>query len=420
MAQADAGKLILEFPTLGGVSNPNGLSSAIYVYDCADSACSTSNQDATYGYVTNVEHWSKSQGGPGGPPPAVWVVLNRTGVDQYFQFWQQIASTSQWQNCIMHVTAAGSLGTDSTCVGINQQAGLSVAGAEPFWGVGALFSNRPTVPNGPSNPLTTNTVPTDSGVTFENSSSNSKVCLNLSINGSAGNPGTGCTTSTSSSLVQKIPNTASSNTYSLPNINNGVNGGRGAVWYVKNKNGWKQNWSYPAAQGSQDYSTVFEYTLWPYANNSTPGTWTFDISLVNGFNVGGNMIANKDMVCAIAQTEGGQPYFMLYKAGSTMASFPNTAKTISQQCPKGEQVSGTGCISLCALTGQADQCCPKSDGYNASNCTAPPSSTWVQDIDGNSTSVYSWAFEDYRGTFTCEAGANVTFQIVDAVAQPLK
>jgi hypothetical protein len=49
----------------------------------------------------------------------------------------------------------------------------------------------------------------------------------------------------------------------------------------------------------------------------------------------------------------------------------------------------------------ANQYCCANAYNNAASCTLPSTTDYVTNIDGNSTRVYSWAFEDYRGTFTC-------------------
>ena len=426
---AVTGKLLLEFAAMGPVDssghpygtlpNPNGLNSTIYLYDCTDSTCSTSSQRATNGYITNVVPWKKSQKGPGGYAPSSWVFLDLTGNDQYYNFWQNNPSSPNiWQSCMLHVTSSGGLGSDSTCVGINTSAGASVQGAQPFWGVGALFNKATSSPAGPTNPKASNVLPTSQnvGITFENSTSNSNVCLGISGNLVSGIPNKNCTLNTGPRQnVQKIPNAANKNTYVIPNPLDGINSGVGQVYSVTP--GKTHTWSsFYLTRKGVNFSTQFEYTLWPYTKNATPGTWTFDISFVNGFNVGGKLIANNDLACTISGSEGGASYLWFYPVGTVMASFPNTPQVQSAQCPKGEAVGSQGCVSLCNLTGDPAQCCPPgSDYYPASNCTAPPTSQWVENIVNNSTSVYAFSFQDYRGTFTCEAGASVTFQMVDAV-----
>lgn len=162
--------------------------------------------------------------------------------------------------------------------------------------------------------------------------------------------------------------------------------------------------------------------MWPEQDQCTTGPTTIDISLVNGFNVGVSLTPDRDTVCSIADTEGGVPHFVLYKAGIPMAVFPKDPNaTIHDICPAGtmtpmDQVEKYGCYSACSYANYTndsnkDQICCAGDYHSVSACTEPPTLPWVKSIDENSTRVYSWAFDDWRGTFTWEPTAKFTFTL---------
>lgn len=169
------------------------------------------------------------------------------------------------------------------------------------------------------------------------------------------------------------------------------------------------------------YATNLEWTIWPEQDDRTPGPTTIDLSLVNGFNTGVGLVPDRDTVCSIADTEGGEPYFVMYPAGVVMASFPSSQDTtLGQACPAANQTTDsdgakTGCYSACTYAvvtnQQVDEMCCRADYNTASVCTLPPTMPHVQDIDAHSERVYSWAFQDYRGTFTCEPTAKFRFRV---------
>lgn len=152
---------------------------------------------------------------------------------------------------------------------------------------------------------------------------------------------------------------------------------------------------------------------------TTPGPSTIDISLVNGFNIGAKLSPSQDTACYIANSEGGTPYFMLYKAGSTMATFPRKTLDLNAQCPSGSAIGSLGCFSACSYataynTSNVDAYCCLGDYNTPETCTQPPTTPYVKRVTGNSRRAYSWAFQDYLGTFTCEPGTSFTFTLIDA------
>ena len=117
---------------------------------------------------------------------------------------------------------------------------------------------------------------------------------------------------------------------------------------------------------------------------------------------------------------------------STRSSILNTLGPLMYLCPQENvaPISGgdeLGCYRPCSYAkyyhnGNQNQMCCTGNYNTPSQCTAPPTQPYVQDVDQNSTRIYSWAFSDWRSTFTCEPTASFTFEITDAyevIASPL-
>jgi len=405
-------KAVVDFPELG-YSNPTEgiyLSEDIYLYSCDDSSCETKTQLQDYGHITNVHRWPKSVGGPGGPVPATWVFLPLTDNQaQYFEFWQE--SLQGWQSCVLGITAEGGLdATATTCAGV-VPAPANVPDGVPSFSMGvAMFKNLP-IKTDPS-PIKTNTLPSR-GLTFINETGASTICLQ--------------TDSTFNhdecSGANKISKGGSPYVIDSSDLLTGANSKSGqVVGYQLEANGAWVNTGRDATSGTV-YATKLEWTMWPEQNQFTPGPTTIDISLVDGFNAGVALLPDRDTVCSVADTEGGKPYFVMYAANVPMAIFPKSPGTaLDKACPaenKAPDSSGaeTGCYSSCAYANihneKINETCCYAGYHSATACTLPPTLPYTQDIDENSTRVYSWAFEDWRGTFTCEPTAKFTFKIMN-------
>lgn len=424
--QAATSKIVVDFPVLG----TGQLSETIYIYACdTDASCASKTQVSDYGVVTNVHRWPKGTGGPGGPPPATWVFLSVfENIAQYFEFWQQGASG--WQSCILGVTADGDLDTTATsCIGVVPAAAKTVDGVPQFSMGAAMFpqASSQSDPSSNPNPHTTNTMPAR-GLNFVNQSSAANLCLQTDSSFEH----QGCSGSGATSIAKHATFTIDDSA-----LQDGSNSGLAQVMaYQKSNNA---RWIYTGRDASGlVYATNLEWTIWPAHEDYTPGPTTIDISLVNGFNIGVELVPERDTVCSIADTEGGSPYFVMYRAGTPMARFPShSTTTLDQVCPTANQAQDnssnpstgaskipianqptrTGCYSACTqatISNQqvAEMCC--SAPYNtASSCTLPPTTAYVQNIDANSDRVYAWAYQDYRGTFTCEPTAEFTFRLLD-------
>lgn len=416
-------KAVVGLPVLG----TGDLADDLYLYSCSDSTCSTITQLEAYGHITNVPRWPKGAGGPGGPVPQIWVFLPLTdGAEQYFQFWQK--SGDCWQSCILALNSDGSLNTAATtCQGTVYTAPTSTppsgATGVPSFTMGAAMFHGATCQTEPpsknntagTGPRDTNTLP-DRTLTFRNESTAQTICLQTDSTFEH----TDCVGAEQVTASQ--PYVIESAT-----LQNGYNSGVAQVMAYQNEG---PEWTYTGrglSQSAQVYATNLEWTVWPQHNKHTMGPSTVDISLVNGFNVGATLTVNTDTVVYIADTEGGVPYFVLYPANSTIASFPTISGTLESLCPPANQapISGPdklGCYSPCSYaryyqTGNVDAMCCEGDNNTPATCTAPPGQPYVQNVNGSSTRVYSWAFNDWRGTFTCEPTASFTFKIYDV--QPL-
>lgn len=400
-------KAVVDFPVLG----QGQMSDDIYLYSCGeDSSCKTKTQDQAYGHITNVHRWPKSVGGPGGPVPATWVFLTLTdSKDQYFEFWQE--SSQGWQSCVLGITADGGLDTaNTTCVGVVPAPAKVTDGVPSFSMGAAMFPNLP-IQNDPPTPSKTNTLPSR-GLTFINSTSASTICLQTDSSFEH----------EACSGANKISKGGSPYVINSSDLQDGANSGIGqiAAYQLTEGHPWENT---GMDSTSTVYATNLEWTFWPEQNQYTPGPTTIDISLVNGFNIGVTLSPDRDTVCSVADTEGGTPYFVMYKANVPMAVFPTNPISIGEVCPPEnfapiDKKLSTGCYSPCAYanrnkSGDIDETCCQGQYKSVSTCTLPPTLPWAQDIDENSTRVYSWAFEDWRGTFTCEPTAKFTFTLTN-------
>jgi hypothetical protein len=401
-------KAVLQLPDLGA----NGMADDLYLYSCANASCSSPTQLADYGHITNVPRWPKGNGGPGGAPPAIWVFVTIPDSGfKYFQLWQNNGTC--WQSCILGINAQGDVDNSSTtCLGVappTQNKGLSA------YSFGTATFDKAACATPPANRSETNTTPARS-LTFVNNTSARTVCLQT--DSSFEHPE--CTGAGANKVTSQSPYIIASS-----DLVNGSNSGVGQVSGVQVKDG--DEWLYTGrgtSVNAQVYATNLEWTVWPQHVHHTMGPTTIDISLVNGFNVGATLTPDQDCVCSVADTEGGVPYFVLYKAGVPMAEFPKPEATgLSLLCPQGSEApisqdNKYGCYSSCSkaryyLSSDQDQLCCDGVYNTAATCTDPPSRPYVQNINKYSTRVYSWAFNDWRGTFTCEPTASFTFSVTD-------
>ena len=396
-------KALVQFPILGADYGEETLSKDLYLFSCTDSGCTSKEQDKQYGHITNVEKWSKSVGGTG-TQPATWVILTLTDNDpSYFEFWQEVSGG--WQSCTLGITPEG--GVDDTvpnaCVGVNAVLDDKPNSVPAFTMGAAMFHGMTIQATAPVH-SEVNTLP-DAQVTIINNTSAQTLCLHENDFNDTDCTNGGHALQQGSSLV-----------YDKKSLENGANSDAAQVVAYK----WDQQsaWAGTGKDG-QVYATKPEWTIFPQHTQHTVGASTFDISLVDGFNVGVTLTPDRDIVCAIAYYEGGPNHFVLYKANEPMADFPvSKYNTLDRICPPEHQVpGGLGCYSACAyanLTGtNIDQMCCIGAYNTAATCTEPPKTDYVKDVEADSTGVYSYGYSDYRGTFTCEGSPSITYTLKD-------
>lgn len=393
-------KALVQFPPLG----QGELSQDLYLFSCTDSNCTTKDQVKEYGHITNVEKWSKSVGGPG-TKPAAWVILTLTDNEPaYFEFWQEVSGG--WQSCTLGVTAQGGLdGTmPNACVGVVPALDDKPNSVPVFTMGAAMFSEKPIQAAAPVH-SDVNTLP-DAQVTIVNNTSAQTLCVHENDFND-----TNCTAPGGHPVQKDSPLV-----FDTASLKDGANSAAAQIVAYK----WDEQsaWAGTGKDG-QVYATKPEWTIFPQHSNHTVGPSTFDISLVDGFNVGVTLTSDRDIVCAISYFEGGPNHFVLYKANEPMAIFPKSPNnTLIRLCPPENQVSGgLGCYSACSYAHitntDIDQLCCTGDYNTAQTCTKPPTTDYVKDVEADSTGVYSYGFSDYRGTFTCEGSPSITYTLTD-------
>lgn len=189
-------------------------------------------------------------------------------------------------------------------------------------------------------------------------------------------------------------------------------------------------------RSQQVYATKMEWTAFP-SEASDPGSvpagtadhtlgpTTIDVSLVDGFNVGAELAPDRDTVCAVSEFERGPLVFKLFPAGMPMGDFPTGLTTPEDDiCPTDFAVKvgtlQTGCYSQCSwanATGQSqdviDQNCCAGRFDTFDTCEGVIKDLYIKKVTDNSEGVYTWAYDDYRGTFTCDGTASFTFNVTD-------
>lgn len=422
-ATASASKVGIIFPTMPQTNaNANSyLNSDVFLYSCSDSSCSSLTQVPDYGHITAVTPWTTANGGPGGAAPTTWAFPTMANPsDQFFKFYQKTQDSSAWNSCILEVTQT-SLGQGTTCVGsVFSITTNSVQGftGTPTVSMGAsMFPSAAVSAPNPS-PVTKNTLPQRS-ITFVNGTQNYGLCISED-----NAKHVACLASTTLNVTASSPGVIPDAT-----LASGMNSALAHLDLTKlnSNSAWRHTGAY--GSGKQVYATKMEWTTWPKHYSSTMGPTTIDASLVDGFNTGVQLIASSDMVCGVSDYEGGPTYFASFPTGTVMGTFPKTPAPLTSLCPSGQIANNKGCYSACSYanvtqTNQAQLCC--SSPYNnpptfeAADgeypCTAPLTAPYVQNTTSNSSGVYTWAYNDWRGTFTCEATGSFTYKLIDYVS----
>ena len=431
---------LLDTPILGGPPTPDGyvMHRDLYLYECDDSSCTAPTQSKEYGHITNVEKWPTAIGGPGGNPPSTWVFLTlKDNQSSYFKLWEKsedVVEGTQWRSCVIEITADGKVGAGNTCTGLVVAAyngpGDKPVNFVPHFSLGmATFGKLGYSSTGPTPaPSEANELSARS-VKIVNNTSAAKICFATDGKATTHGECDGAQSAVKYYPYTKGPNIISKgSSYMLDasKLISGYNSGTGFLTdYLYESTG---KWA-PTGKTStgpderkQVYANPVEWTIYPEHAIHTPGPTTADISLVDGYNVGITLSVENDTVCSISYVEHGKQDFFLFKAGTVLGEFPtNKSAKLSELCPDGNHTpNGIGCYSPCskAHADGSDQntidemCCAGS--YNtAATCTAPAKSDYHEKIIKNSDRVYTFAFDDWRGTFTCQHSAQLVYTLTN-------
>ena len=439
---------VLDTPTLGGP--PAGgfeIHSDLYLYECDDSNCTAPTQSKEYGHITNVEKWPTAIGGctkPGDIPPAAWVFLTlKDNQSSYFKLWEKssgptiipsedpitendVLTPEQWRSCVMAITADGQVGAENTCVGLVAVAyngpGEKPDNFVPHFTLGIpAFSKSDYSTIGPTPAPSEENELSARSVKVINNTIAEELCL--ATDGSAATHGQ-C--DGAQSPVKHYPYTQGPNKISkgssymldASKLKDGYNSGTGFVTDYK----WGSTWAPTGWTSKAVYANPVEWTIYPEHAAHTPGPTTADISLVNGFNIGITLSVENDTVCAVAYKKNGPSDFLLFEAGTILAQFPsNKSAILHDLCPDGDGApGGLGCYSPCAMAhvngsdqDTIDKMCCAGKYDTTATCTAPDTSDYQEKIINNSKRVYTFAFDDWRGTFTCQHSAQLVYTLTN-------
>jgi hypothetical protein len=218
--------------------------------------------------------------------------------------------------------------------------------------------------------------------------------------------------------------------------------------------------------GYTAYGGRFEFAFYPQTMPSTyspvpfqggtlsTGVSTVDMSLVNGYNFGFTLYPTQPTICAISQQERGPSHYYLWSASNLLSTF--VAKT--SYCPSKQAVTvpvngakknagcqGDGTFATNTNSPWADAYACNPPSYNLETTCPPPASDpppydytpapippgapnpWrpysqnlaigkKDPITGGIIlyNAYTWPFQDFRGTFTCDGDAqNYLLEISD-------
>jgi hypothetical protein len=414
IAVANPTKALLIFPVFYPVP-PQNTAQTIYMYDCfTDSTCASPRQSSNYGYITNVPSFH-------GPGNATWVTLDTGGAHSYYKLWQNTGTPRSpvWQTCQLGILANGVVATDrtNTCVGPGKISSGSTAQVSQI-NMGVIKFPTPRSPIFPApSPHKYNDMPTRT-ISFENTTSDTDICMSRD---------TLITHVLCSGYNVMRINANTRYVYSI--AKNGENSRNAQVFGVKNTgNGPGTAWKKTGIVSYQ-HTNLLEWNMYPVEamSRTTPlnktdhsiGASTIDISLVNGFNTAVRLIPTEDIVCSVSKSEGGPSIFNLYPAGRPMASFPTSSLTkIKDICPLRFNAGQSGCFSQCALAHQKnlsqeqiDSNCCTGDYDTYATCNPVISHNYINAVTNHSQGVYAWAYNDYRGTFTCQADASFIYEV---------
>jgi hypothetical protein len=421
---------LLVFATGDSPSSTPPRLSPVYIYRCADKTCATQTQLTNSGYIYYTPTWQGING------TAPWGFLYKLGT---YALWQKEIpkkGNPVWRSCKATINSSGLDQTHTTCTGLSWtnsgtsddvvQLSVPAPDTNGFIIASGTLVPKPA-PKTPPSPNSTVSAPQRT-VTFFNKSSYDAICINpLGILSSTPCSGT----DTDSFKVAK----GKSYTYTIPAA--GANSQAAVVSGIRFAKGQA---FVPTGQNldvnvDPSYATRLEWTMWPQRTKNTTGVTTINTSLVNGYNVGFNFYPNADTICARAHSEGGASHFNVYPKARSMSQFPFHGGNPREYCPAGQVAHDSnnnvlGCYSDCSwatrnsASNQPQLCCIGNYANPPGSSPTPPAeacSTPDQISRPYSTALntevlkdgYTWAYDDYRGTFTCDGNASFSMDITN-------
>jgi|GEM_PF-5823975 len=408
-------------------SPPSSLN-AVYVYKCSDSTCKTQTQLDNSGYIYYTPTWTPPSPAPQLVGTAPWAFLYTPGT---YALWQT-DSSNHWRSCTVSINASGFDQANSTCPGLvwaNQsqtddttaQISLGAPDANGFIITSGMLIPAPA-PQSPPNPRG-NVLTPKRTITFVNKSSYASICINphgvLSSTPCDKKDVGSFQVAKGMSHVLKIPSAGADSKAAVVS---------GIKFSSKDKTFTPTGQNFSVAK-DPSYATRLEWTMWPQQKTNTTGVTTINTSVVNGYNVGFNFYPDSNVICARAHKEGGPSHFNLYAKSNSMSKFPYDDSNPKDLCPQGQLAQGNlGCYSDCSYATKTSAanapqlCCsgtyanPPADPQTSNSCPTPSQISRPYSTALNTTVLkdsYTWAYEDYRGTFTCDGNTSFTMEITD-------
>lgn len=447
----------------------NQMPTGVLIYKCQSPDCTKQKQLGNSGYITPVPiQYTTSSNTQNTLDPAPQAFIYEMGT---YILWQLDSKTISWNSC--RITVDALKGAQST--GNSACPGFKVVNTDPVVSINLYNYDGYIFPAGyhykgsplpaPPNPRVTQPSFGSRKFVIAYKGSNTAICLNIK--------GTFNTAPCSGDLNDIKITSAAPYIFTYgpqQNVCNPyVNSKCVAGTYIPNSafvvSGIQfsgQNSMTPVGQqqGQTDYGGRFEFSVFPQALPAinSPGKFiggalstgvsTVDMSLVNGYNFGFKLYPNQPTICALAKEEQGPSHYNVWSASNPASSFNGDL----EYCPIPQRISAlarpAGCQSDATFATNT-----KSQWADAYNCfgayktaqTCPPPASdppphgylpapvpsgapkpWrpysqnlgIGAVDKNGKQVlvnaYTWAYQDFRGTFTCDGDAlSYTLEIYD-------
>lgn len=443
----------IAWPTKAGGQLPM----PVYVYQCSDSTCTQKHQ---IDYITSIP----AQGKVAAPVPAPITFYPTGGKAVTYELYTKTGDSKAalWGSCKITIPTNAKPGpvlpSESNCTGaVVQDTSTPSVTMISFSGAG-FTSLTDKYPNSPNKKVTVQ----PRTLTFINNSKYNKICINTEGN-YADDPATNkCTLAGDVILTKGVP-------YVVPVPPLGAISGAAAVTgFYESPGDWENTGKYVNPKNSQVepiYATKMEWTMFPTAlyspaqekhlttpitTNHSIGMTNIDVSAVDGFNFPVTLTTDNGAICASTDynSDGSvNPSKFIYTpAEGQLAQVPNKNMPIHDLCPtaSGYAVKNgnkfLGCLSECSyqIINNPDgdksinaewACCSKGSKYATSpECTQALSPyklqsgnngyhkdlAYVTNISNNANHVFSWAYDDVQGDYSCDPNASFTFVIGDS------